>query len=137
MTPQLDPATDARTRTSVQDVAALPSFDAAAEAVLACLSSTFGLDALARTGPRSYAVLCPETLEAVAQTIATDLVLRLHDAGLPASCGVAGTDLRDRDLAAAWHRAEQLRCADQGAAGTADVPAPNCAERSGCGPACR
>ncbi len=43
MAPQLDPATDARTRTSVQDVVALPSFDAAAEAVLTCLSSTFAL----------------------------------------------------------------------------------------------
>ncbi len=94
-------------------------------------------DALARTRPGSYAVLCPETLEAVAETIATDLVLRLHDAGVPASCGVAGTDLRDRDLAAAWQRAEQLRRADRGAAGEADVPAPDCAERSGCGPACR
>ncbi len=43
MTSQLDPWADTRIRASVHDVVALPGFHAAAEAVLAALSSTFGL----------------------------------------------------------------------------------------------
>ncbi len=70
-------------------------------------------DVLADLGHGMYGVLCPETPEALAQTIATELVVGLQEIGVGASCGVAGLDPRDGDLTAAWHRAQVELQADR------------------------
>lgn len=72
-------------------------------------------DVLARTGRASYALLCPETPEAIAQVVATELLLRLQEAGVVAAVGVAGLDPRDGDLVSAWRRAEAALRTDSGA----------------------
>lgn len=71
-------------------------------------------DVVARTGGDEFAVLCPETPEPVAQAVATRLQERLQQAGIEASLGVAGLDPRNRDLPAAWRRADQAMYADKG-----------------------
>lgn len=71
-------------------------------------------DIVARTGGDEFAVLCPETPEAVAHMVATRLQERLKQAGIEASAGVASLDPRDPDLPAAWHRADQAMYTNKG-----------------------
>ncbi len=70
-------------------------------------------DIVARTGGDEFAVLCPETPEAVAQMVATRLQERLRQAGIEVSAGVASRDPRDPHLLTAWHRADQAMYMDK------------------------
>lgn len=72
-------------------------------------------DALARTGPSSYAVLLSETPAVVAEVMASELVLRLQELGVTATCGVAARG-GGANLRRAWRRAEGARRRDAGPA---------------------
>ncbi len=70
-------------------------------------------DAVARTGPCSYAVLLPETPAAAAAALASRVVLHLQERGVAATCGV-GTRTVASPLPAAWRTAELVRRSDAG-----------------------